>query len=316
MLNQVRDTFQGLRPTLSKAWYNSPAYKAYRFAFYMRYTMPNVLRPSIEGMSEEAQNWASALKRNGVVKIEKEEFQDVAEHLATNYFDVLEQDPGAEPKVELGHPSLFVKRAALTPVIQRAADASGLWSWWISYKDPDLAPLYFDQDVASVIYEYNHRQPYFRNPPVLQTNLYTGDVEPVATYKWHIDRLHQVNWMFLVSDVTEEHTHMEYAMGSHIKPIWKDPFHPTQEEIADSVDPEYGHPICKLTGKKGTLYLFDSWGIHRCHFKPKTKRRMMHLISTSGHNIRTQESFDRLDDWPELQQHPAYVRKMMNKIGH
>ncbi len=268
-------------------------------AFVLRYTFPNLLQPRI-GLSDTGSRWLETLRRDGIVRIEEERFRRLADYVEETYFAQLQQ--GSPLSDGTGRP-LFVKDINKAAYKDGGTEISSI----ISFKDPVLATLFFDSDLHVVLYNYYHRQPYFRNQPVLQKIHYDGQRPHLSNGNWHVDNLHQVSIMFLISDVTERDTHMQYAIGSHTR-VWPVGTYP------ESLVAQRGWSVFEATGLKGTFFLFDAGGIHRANYVGGTTRKILHLNFTTGHNI-SADRHDHLDAWPELSTYPKYSRRMMEKVG-
>jgi hypothetical protein len=257
-----------------------------------KYYGSNDATPDVE-LSTNGRLLLEAFRRTGIIRIENR-FVNIAEHLDRAYFHELER----------GGSNLFVIQS------KGAKYSSAPWKEMnaiISFKDPVLAPLFFDRDLNGVLRNYYGRQPYFRNQPLLQridTTEQTGTVMENGQY--HVDHLHQVSIMFLVSPVTENSLHMRYAMGSNQRL--------RLEGYYDEHEVEARYPIMKLTGAPGTLYMFDTAGVHRAMYLPGTSRKILHLNFTTGHNLDARK-YDSMNDWPGLDRLPEYSRHLLDKIA-
>jgi hypothetical protein len=244
-------------------------------------------------LSPHAAIWLHELRRKGIIRIENK-FATIAEYLETAYFHELEN-----------------RRS--NPFVIEASGAKYTKTLWteinarISFKDPKLTPLFFDRDLNGVLRNYYGRQPYFRNQPLLQRIDATDQTAATMTNgQYHVDHLHQVSIMFLVSRVTDDSLHMRYAMGSNQKL--------RLEGYYDEHDVEQRYPIMKLTGAPGTLYMFDTAGVHRAMYIPGTSRKILHLNFTTGHDLDNRKH-DSIKDWPELTSLPEYSRRLLDKIA-
>lgn len=142
------------------------------------------------------------------------------------------------------------------------------------------SPLIDDALPLVILGQYYGRSPVMRNNPLIQFIKATEDTEhDMLNSNWHVDHLHQVSMMLLLSEVTEQTMHMEYAVGSHrgLK----------LEGYYDDKQIRSQFPILKLTGKPGTLYMFDTAGVHRANYLPNTSRKILHLNFTTGHDLST-----------------------------
>jgi hypothetical protein len=257
-----------------------------------KYYGPHHALPDVE-MSSRASSLLEEFRRSGIIRIENR-FADIAEYLDKAYFHQLETG-GSNPFV------IEAKGAKYTKTLWSEINAT------ISFKDPKLAPLFFDRDLNGVLRNYYGRQPYLRNQPLLQRIDATDQTGPtMANGQYHVDHLHQVSIMFLVSPVTENSLHMRYAMGSNQRL--------RLEGYYDEHEVEERFQIMKLTGPPGTLYRFDTAGVHRAMYIPGTSRKILHLNFTTGHNLDVRK-YDSMNDWPGLDGLPEYSRHLLDKIA-
>ena len=267
----------------------------------MRYTFPNLFRSQVPA-SPKARGWLSTLRRDGIIRIEEETFREIADYVDEIYFAQMDRPDGAS-EIRLPHPDLFVKD--INPSKYREYGTEVGCS--ISFKDPRLAPLFFDPDLTGLLYNYYRRQPYYRNQPFLQKISYDGKTPPNTNFNWHVDYVHQMSFMLLVSNVTLRDTHMRYALGSHrrIRPVRNYP---------EGIVERHGFKVFDAIGPKGTLFVFDAGGIHRACYLGGTTRKILHLNITTGHHTAA-ERYDRLEPWAGLTAYPPHGRRMMEKIG-
>jgi len=244
-------------------------------------------------ISARASSLLEEFRQNGIIRIENK-FADIAKYLDRTYFHALENG-GSNP---------FVIKT------RGAKHANATWSEinaGISFKDPKLAPLFFDRDLNGVLRNYYGRQPYFRNQPLLQRiDTTEQNSQRIKNGQYHVDHLHQVSIMLLVSHVTEESLHMRYAIGSNRRL--------RLEGSYDEHDVEQRYPIMKLTGAPGTLYMFDTAGVHRAMYISDTSRKILHLNFTTGHDLDVGKH-DSIRDWPELDSLPEYSRRLLDKVA-
>lgn len=220
-------------------------------------------------LSPVGQSLLEEFRRNGIIRVD-EKFEAIADYLRREYFEVLETG-GSNPFVVTQNTNKSEKAQ------WNALNAN------ISFRDPQLAPLFFDPDLNGVLRNYYGRQPYFRNQPLLQRIDTTDATERTLTNGlYHVDHLHQVSIMFLVSRVTEDGLHMRYAAGSNRRL--------RLEGYYDEREVEARYPIVKVTGEPGTLFMFDTAGIHRAKYIPWTSRRILHLNFTPGHDLDRKKS--------------------------
>lgn len=284
---------------LSKQWLNFKIRAAWSLEV-LRTTFPNLISPSVP-LSARGKERLAALRRDGILRIQEPQFEEAARYVDTAYFAPLERPDGLS-SIRLPHPDLFVTDANKSEYRAYGTEIGAN----ISFKDPHLAGLFFDPELTGVVYNYYRRQPYYRNQPFLQKISYDGKTIPNTNANWHVDYIHQLSVMLLVSDVTTKDTHMEYALGSNWK-IWNVGNYP--EEIVD----RHGYKVFDAVGPQGTLFLFDAGGIHRARYVGGSSRKILHLNITTGHHIAGGR--DGLRSWPDLSGRPSYSRRMMDRVG-
>ena len=157
------------------------------------------------------------------------------------------------------------------------------------------------------MYKYYGRQPYYRNSPLIYKIQWDGKSELLYSGNFHVDRLHQLSIMLLLNDLTERDTHMEYALRSHKKRLRLDHFSDDEKSVQSKYE------VAHLTGPKGTLYLFDSGGIHRAHVIPNSARVVLHLNVNPGHHIEPQR-YDMNSNWPLYESLPLLRRRLLDRV--
>jgi hypothetical protein len=289
-------------PGMKRAIVRTPAYLD-----LLRYTAPNIFRPSVP-ISTRAQGWLRELRENGIVRIEPEMFRGVADYLDRTYFAKL----AGRTDHNLDGSEFDDKRLFTIDGSSDSFRAFGVvMTCEISLLDNSLAPMLRNPDIAGVIYNYYHRQPYYRNQPRIQFTDVKADSRVELGNDYHVDRFRQVSAMLLVSDQTVNDTHMEYLLGSHQRSFMKTGIEMTYEECrrwAQSAPERIFH----LIGKKGTLFIYDTTGVHCRNLIPNSRRKVFIWTVTTGHHV--EQFLDRTTDWPELAQCPPHVRHMFGQL--
>ncbi len=269
------------------------------YAYVIRYTFPNLLRPQVP-LSPRGKEWLATMQRDGILRAEDEAFREAVDHLERSYFARLENGR-TTPRIDLGK-DMFILDIGSDRLRKTGTSVHAS----ISFTDPQLASVFFHADLNAVLYNYYRRQPFFRNQPLVQTDAYDGRVPAGSNGQFHVDYLHQVSLMLLVTDVTTADTHMQYALGSH-KRIW-----PVGISPEGTVE-RFGYRVADVIGSKGTLYLFDAGGIHRANYVAGTRRKILHMNFTTGHHI-SGGRYDRLEACPGASSFPAYSRRLMDRV--
>lgn len=174
----------------------------------------------------------------------------------------------------------------------------------LSFRQASLVSVLLNPDLHACLWHYLGRPYFVRNHPVYQEiEVRPEDVpEEERGNRFHVDGLGQLSVMVLLSPTRESDPHMQYALGTHRRAVWRYGLVLSPEQ-AERMALSARKLAC--VGPAGTAYLFDAFGVHRRLVKPG-KRKMLHLNFTTGLNLKPMvESFA---DWPELDLAPAHVR--------
>jgi hypothetical protein len=267
---------------------------------WRKYYTPDARTPEVP-ISTRAQHHLRELREDGVTMVPG--YEAVAEHIERTYFSVIDgkAQHAAQPmqRIRFGHRD----------------DVTNTQNYQVSFKDPGLAPLLFDADVCAILYNYYQRQPFYREQPLVIRNALAADLpfeefsKLEVSAKFHIDYYRQIAMMFLVSDVSESDTHLEYAVGSHkLRNTWSR-FSYADEEISQRF------PIKHCTGRKGTLIIMDAGsGFHRGVHRKGSVRKTLVTVVTAGHYFPAQNQKMTVQDWPALSGYPAHIRRMLDDL--
>jgi hypothetical protein len=273
---------------------------------FAKFTVPNPVRPSIR-ISGRAEGWLQELRENGIVRIESDGLRAAADRL-DDYLTMIRNSPtGNLDGSQLGDRRLFAQNANSELHKSFGVEVA----CWISFKDERLKPLLRDPEIAGMMYNYYRRQPYYRNQPRLQYITLNPGQKIVTGNEFHVDRFHQVSAMILVSDVTEEGTHMNYLLKSHRRSLLRTGIEMQPPECERWVE-EKRYPMFNLTGKNGTLYVYDTSGVHSRNLIAGSSRKCLIWTVTTGHHL---DVFtETTDDWPELRHDPEVIQRMFDKM--
>lgn len=256
-----------------------------------KYYRPDERFNNIE-LSETAQKWYEELSENGILKIENT-FEWVSDIYKKEYFN---QDKNEHFLLDL--------------VDDRSQKTGRVFAKAVSLDDPKLRDWYFNEDLFSVLAKMYHRQPFYRNQPMVQTYAVSDDNEKDIAGKWHIDGgLNQITFMLLVNDIDTSGTHMQYALKST---------HETYKELdrwnIQDAQIEEKYEIAHCIGKAGTLYVFQGGlGYHRAVYKPNSTRSVYHANFTTGHDVKNKH-LERKSVAASSKKEPFYLAKLANKI--
>jgi hypothetical protein len=243
-------------------------------------------------LSNKAFLWHKYLRLNGIVKIENE-FLWVQQIYKENYFNTK------------------VNHFFLEDLINERAEKTGrTYCKAVSLGDPLLYNWYFNHDLISLLGKMYRQQPFYRNQPIVQTYSYSDKHSEDIAGKWHIDGgLNQITFMLLINDITEDDTHMQFALKSSHKN------HKTlkrSEMSGKEIESEF--EIMKCIGKAGTLYVFQGgMGFHRAVYKKSSTRSVYHVNFTPGHDIQN-DGLQKKNDMPDLVKEPFFVKNCADLI--
>lgn len=267
---------------------------------WRKYYTPDAKIPRVE-ISAKAAKHLDELRDKGVTVLQG--FESVADHIEQSYFSAIEgrANSSGQQMEKVSH--------------GERDDVSNSEHYRISFKDPGIAPLLFNPDVCGILYNYYQRQPYYRGQPYVIKNALARDVsfeqfsKLEVSAKFHTDFYRQIAMMFLVKDVAETDTHLEYAMGSHkFRHSWK-------RYTYDDNDVAKKYPIKHCVGPKGSLILMDAGsGLHRGAHKKGTVRKTMHCLVTTGHYYPEECEKMSVADWPDLSGYSEHVRRMVDDL--
>lgn len=147
---------------------------------------------------------------------------------------------------------------------------------------------------------YNGRQPYLRCAPSLKATLPISKRSPTKKMlrnrsklncDWHFDTVNMLQMHFFLNDVSEKDTHMLYSLNSHSNhrvSINKDDYCYSDEYILSNYD------VIPFIGKKGTVVLWDSNGIHCANPIPNRSRLLIQALYSPGNDILTKKGDSNL----------------------
>jgi len=206
----------------------------------------------------------------------------------------------------------YVRERYLASDFELPADsplrANGLQvSHSVSFADRRLHEVLFDPEICGMVCNYYGRQAYYRDNPTVHKEYAAPSAKPLVSGVFHSDSYRQLSFMLLLSDLTENDTHMEFARGSHRD---QQPSYDRTRIDQQAVPREF--EIVHLIGKKGTLFVFDTEGLHRGAYHQETRREIFHVNMTTGTWPFTNEKYQSLATiFPEPQAVAGYVRNFV-----
>jgi len=263
-------------------------------------------------LDEEGRQLLASLRERGVAVV-PDRFTELAHYVRKAYLAPLDEIHKAYPAPAVsGDQVPHVHQIFLNPT--RPTWVERPYVAQLSFLDPELRRLFFDPLLTGVMTNYFRRQVYHRNYPLIVKTEHTGTAPANPQGKFHVDGgLGQISTMFLLNDLTEEQTHMQYAVGSHKQHVpyrhiynrWAYP----DDAIAEN------HELFPLIGPAGTLFLFDAaHGFHRAVYRKDTVRNILHMNFSTGAFV-PPERFDPLEAFAFLRDRPRHMRRMMDRIA-
>jgi hypothetical protein len=148
-----------------------------------------------------------------------------------------------------------------------------------------ITDLSLDENMLSIAAEYMGCQPYLRHGAALAilksidtTVPEYGVFNGLEDWPWHIDTPNLLSFHVIMNDLTEEDTHMRYAVGSHR--VNRAASGIRSEELMTG-----RHEIYPCCGPAGTVYIFDNNGFHRPHAVGNSMRMTFEFYFTPGNQI-------------------------------
>jgi|KBSSwiStaDraftv2_1062776.scaffolds.fasta_scaffold445326_2 hypothetical protein len=235
-------------------------------------------------LSDLAQGYLAQLRQQGIVSVDRS-FADLADYIRDRYFAA---EYELAPDSPLRANGLIVSRP-------------------VSFSDQRLHEVLFDPEICAIVCNYYGRQAYYRDNPTVHKEHAAASSRPLISGVFHSDSYRQISFMLLLSDLTEHDTHMEFASGSHDA---RQPSYDRTQIDQDAVTREF--KIVHVVGKKGTLFLFDTEGLHRGSYHQNTGREIFHVNMTTGTWPFTDDRYDRLETiFPDPQTVPEHVRNFV-----
>lgn len=177
----------------------------------------------------------------------------------------------------------------------------------VTFSDRQLHSLLFDPELCAVLSNYYGKQPFYRDNPTVHRSVFTPGAKLDVSAVYHSDGYRQISFMLLLNDLSEVDTHMQYAAESHrTQQATYDRSAIDQRAVEDAFD------IVDLVGPKGTLYVFDTEGLHRGQYFVGTARSIFHVNVTTGVIPFTDRKYDRIEDiFSDPASVPVHVREMV-----
>lgn len=163
-------------------------------------------------------------------------------------------------------------------VLSTTANRIGNYSSRVSFQDPNVAAALMDKKVMAILSGYLGKC-FYRENPLVEFNEFKNpaeaarDIVPYAV-SFHADFYRQLNVMLLLSDVTENDTCTEYAVGSNQRNVFVQGSN-IGYPMTNSIISKSNYQLEKITGKKGDLIIMDTTGIHRVHVQSGSKRKLL-----------------------------------------
>jgi len=231
---------------------------------------------------------ANELDLNGVVKIQ-ESYLEFANYINENY--MTSQTP--ENVVDYSNVPRGYSIAYHLPLNEK------------KITDFVLDPL-----IINTLTAYYGTTPYLRNDPLLQHVIPNKETLTSGSCQFHVDRYNQISLMLLLEDVGVQESHMIYLATTQKRKLgfwnlYQKDNEDTRKILIDSNSKNVVH----LAGKKGDAFLFNSMGLHRANFILNSKRTILHLNFTNGHNLHKYKNDNNLDHLDNIDNAESILRK-------
>jgi len=159
---------------------------------------------------------------------------------------------------------------------------------------PELLDIWLDRGLVGVLARYLGRLPVARlypsftiaRPPYSQPssrNYSTDKNDFLLAVPWHIDTPNLVQFAILMSDVTDDCSHMKILAGTHKK---HNAYLSTEDAaLSDEYVAQSGYNVVNCVGPKGTVVLFDAAAYHQFYAVANSPRYWLKFEFTPGNNV-------------------------------
>jgi hypothetical protein len=242
----------------------------YLTEFSMRWHMRESLRgPAVSGIDPKVSEAVNLLRAQGLVRLDhlKELISSPEYQLAfANVIDSIEQTgPGESLNAPAPWQSLKYTEFGFDSKLQTIS-ANNPFEW-----DSIFLEISLDPTILKIV------DAYFGQSGVLQQSIVSrylpnASVDGQGSWQWHHDGWGpKLNAMFLFSDVGSEDQYMSYALGSHRR-LRSHRSNLQSRSSAKQAIEEANLGFFDCTGEKGTVFLFDSNGLHSGRRSIKSSR--------------------------------------------
>ncbi len=226
-------------------------------------------------VDEKTHDLLTSLEKNGFVVHRDSENIELADTILNDYFIK-------------NNPMIFNNsNRNLIHEISSSANQIGNFQAFASFFDKNIQKILCSNLICNVIEIYAGTAMFYRENPILELHRFenpaeaTRDIQPYAV-SFHSDYFRQINVMLLLTDINENDTCTEYALGSNNRNAFFQGVaqkYPNTNKIIE----RSGYQIKKITGKKGDIVLMDTTGIHRVRVMPNSNRKMLIGIANPNH---------------------------------
>lgn len=234
-------------------------------------------------------------------------FKEEADYLLNAYID-----NSVEPQIS-------VEEGVVNVSEERGATVGNpVWKY-VSLTDPVLQSIVLSPELLTLIHSYYGTQPYLRRMPFIKQNSMQKHHDADISSVYHIDQSkHFVSVMLLLSDLTENDSHMRFLAGTHQieQPDFRlQPNDPKNKDLEEELLSKYD--VVPLVGPKGTMFIYDNGnGIHKGHMSIGTTRNVMQATFSRGDHITKPRDLDLLGSAlkDSVSEAPSLVREAITKI--
>lgn len=248
----------------------------------LRYSIPDLVHPRVELMSEDAEAKLAEMREKGVIQFRNEKTIRMAEHIAKTYIQPFEGNPQAH--VQDPRPLLQIS--------PESGKKGAILLGMIPFSDPIVRDFVLDPDFIGIIYNFLGRQMYFTKPPVIQC--VNGDEFYSGACEWHTHYYHPMVVQVMLRSVTAKQPHLEYIKGTYHERFWEPAIttagsganNRVLRQVDAAVAAAKPEEIFMGHGEIGTVNLMDSRGFHRMALGEGGRRDILQLQISTGYSIK------------------------------
>lgn len=225
----------------------------------------SILLTKKKPLNQESQELLRILNEKGYVVYRNTKFVQIANDINKHYY--------SDGKEIFKFGNKFILKKLTT-----SAEQIGNYSCKVSFSDPLIRNVMCDSIIWDALNGYIGKS-YHRESPLIEQHQFrnsaeaTRDIVPYAV-SFHTDYYRQINIMLLLTDITQDDTCTEYAVGSHLRNVFIEGVNIGYPKTNKLIR-KRGYKIEKITGKMGDIVIMDTTGIHRASVAEGSIRKML-----------------------------------------